>query len=314
MEAIDMLADNELGSMGAVSITSDQRLDVVRAIGSRFPHTGYPIGVWCGNRHSWEAADFVSKQILQLAADTSLSAGDYLRSLEDDPKLISYRDLVRHQRAQQEKQQRELGFIFAPPDRIARVLKNEAPATPNDLLAFVVDHCTALSQELARTQRERYRAYWNEHGRCLQEPKHEETCSGLFANDLQDRLRPHNLIATVERHMVADKECDIVILQGTDRLLPIEAKHHYHDELWTAWRTQLDYLYTREAGAGGLGIYLVFWSGEAKGRKMPKLPDNLDGIRPTNAAELRTALMKLIPEKDRYRLRAVVVDISQPRG
>ena len=66
--------------------------------------------------------------------------------------------------------------------------------------------------------------------------------------------------------MVANKECDLVVLQGPDRLLPMEAKHHYNAEIWTAWRTQLDRLYSKDAKAGGLGIYLVFWSGIANGR------------------------------------------------
>ena len=110
--------------------------------------------------------------------------------------------------------------------------------------------------------------------------------------------------------MIADKECDLVVLQGTERLLPIEVKHHYHAELWTAWRTQLDRLYTRDAKAGGLGIYLVLWSGEAKGRMMPKLPNGLK--RPASAGELRSVLESLIPEGDRHRLRVVVVDISGP--
>jgi hypothetical protein len=109
--------------------------------------------------------------------------------------------------------------------------------------------------------------------------------------------------------MIADKECDLVVLQGTQRLLPIEVKHHYNSELWTAWETQLDRLYTRDAKAGGLGIYLVLWSGEAKGRMMPKLPNGLK--RPRNGDELRRALESLIPEKDRHRLLVVVVDISE---
>ena len=110
--------------------------------------------------------------------------------------------------------------------------------------------------------------------------------------------------------MTADKECDLVVLQGTERLLPIEVKHHYNPELWTAWRTQLDRLYTRDAKAGGLGIYLVLWSGEAKGRRMPKPPNGLK--RPANAAELGSALESLIPEGARHRLRVIVVDISGP--
>jgi hypothetical protein len=91
--------------------------------------------------------------------------------------------------------------------------------------------------------------------------------------------------------------------------LPIEVKHHYNAELWTAWRTQLDRLYTWDAKAGGLGIYLVLWSGEANGRMMPKLPNGLE--RPGNAAELKNALESLIPEPDRHRLHVVVVDIAQ---
>jgi hypothetical protein len=180
-------------------------------------------------------------------------------------------------------------------------------------LAFVVDHCNVLSRELARTQREKYRAYWNESGRELTKPKREEVCSGFLADDLQGRIRPHDLIVGVEHHMIADKECDLVVQQGTERLLPIEVKHHFNDELWTAWRTQLDRLYTHDAKAGGLGIYLVLWSGEAVGRKMPKLPDSLKRSRPRNAADLRVSLESLIPETDRHRLRVVIVDISSPR-
>ncbi len=57
-------------------------------------------------------------------------------------------------------------------------------------------------------------------------------------------------------------------------------------------------------------IYLVLWTGEANGRMMPKLPDGIK--RPTSAAELQSVLESLIPEVDRHRLKAIVVDISGP--
>ena len=60
---------------------------------------------------------------------------------------------------------------------------NLAPATPSDLLAYIENHLTELSFELTRTQRERYRAYWNERGRDVLEPKREVVCSGLLAED-----------------------------------------------------------------------------------------------------------------------------------
>jgi hypothetical protein len=165
-------------------------------------------------------------------------------------------------------------------------------------------------QDLSLRGLERYRAYWNESGRDLIEPKYEEVCSGFLAEDLQNRVHAQGLIVTVEYHMFAGKECNVMVLQGSERLLPIEVKHHYNAELWTAWRTQLDRLYTRDAKAGGLGIYLVLWSGKVKGRTMPKLPEGVE--RTTSAAELRSGLESLIPAVNRHRLRVVVVDISGP--
>lgn len=305
---------------GAVSLTSAQRTEVVTLMGQRFANVGHSSSGRRGSRNpwdAWEASEFVANQIKLLAADGSPDAGTQLERLEHDGSLASYRDLIRHHRVQHEKQQRESSFTFASPEQIAEALQNRAPATPSDLLAFVVDHLGTLARELTRTQRERYRAYWNESGRNLIKPKREEVCSGLLADDLQHRVQAHSLIVAVEHHMVADKECDLVVLQGTERLLPMEVKHHYHAELWTAWRTQLDRLYTRDAKAGGLGIYLVLWSGEVKGRSgevkgrmMPKLPYGIK--RPTNAAELRSMIQSLIPEGDQHRLHVVVVDISAP--
>jgi hypothetical protein len=173
-----------------------------------------------------------------------------------------------------------------------------------------VDHLTIIAREIRKTQKETYRAYWNENGRNLTRPKREKTCSGLLASDLQNRVRAHDLIVTVEHHMVEEKKCDLVVLQGIERLLPIEAKHHHNRDLWTAWRKQLDRLYASDAKASGLGIYLVFWSAEAKGRRMPKLPVGIE--RPQNASELKRALESLIPAKDKLRLQVVVIDISRP--
>ena len=176
-------------------------------------------------------------------------------------------------------------------------------------MAFVVDHFNALSQELARTQRERYRAYWNESGRSLVEPKREEICSGLLADDLQNRIKAQGLIVSVEHHMIEDKECDLVVLQGTDRLLlPIEVKHHYNAEHRRRGKPS-SIAYTHETQRPADSASISFSGlGEAKNRKMLKLPHGLK--RPTSAAKLKSAIESLVPEADRHRLKVVVVDIS----
>lgn len=293
---------------GGCHLTTAQRAEVIASIGHRFANTEHPSHGWCGSHNPWDATDFVVNQVKLLAADGSADAGALLERLENDRLLLSYHDLIRHHGAQHTKQQRECSFTFGSPEQVAEAILNLAPATPNDLLAFIVDHLSVLTRELGQTQRERFRAYWNEKGKQLLKPKWEEVCSGLLAEDLQNRIKTQKLIVTVEHHMVADKECDLMVLQGTERLLPIEVKHQYHAELWTAWRTQLDRLYSRDAKAGGLGIYVILWSGESAGRMMPKLPDGI--MRPGSAAELCSALESLIPVVDQGRIRVVVVDIS----
>ena len=309
-EAIKVIRNGPHEKRRTVNLTSAQRTEVVIAVGQRFANSEHPATGWSGSQNSWDASEFIADQIRLLASDQANDVDAQLERLENEEGLSSYRDLIRHQRAQHEKQKRESSFTFAPPEQVAEAIRNRSPATPNDLLAFIVDHLGALGHELARTQRERYRAYWNENGRDLKKPKHEEVCSGFLAEDLQNRVQAQNLIVTVEHHMIADKECDLMVLQGTERLLPIEVKHHDNPDLWTAWRTQLDRLYTRDAKAGGLGIYLVLWSGEAKDRRLPKLPNGLK--RPASAAELKIVLESLIPARDQKRLHVVVVDISEP--
>jgi hypothetical protein len=309
-EAIEIIKGDRSAHRRGAQLTTTQRSEVITALGMRFPKVGFPSSGWSGSRNPWDAAEFIGHQIRLLATDGSAEAGIQLERLENDDGLADYHKLIRHHRSQHEKQQRESQFSFGTPEQVAEAIRNRAPATPNDLLAFIVDHLGVLASEIARTQRERYRAYWNESGRNLIKPKHEEACSGFLAEDLQNRIKAHGLIVTTEHHMIADKECDLVVLQGSERLLPIEVKHHYHAELWTAWCTQLDRLYTRDAKAGGLGIYLILWSGEARERMMPKLPNGL--VRPTSAAELKIAVESLIPEADRHRLRVIVVDISRP--
>ncbi len=309
-EVIEFLRGDRYEERRTVSLTPVQRLEVITLVGQRFSNIGHPTSSWSGSRNVWDASEFVANQVKLLSDDSSPNTDAYLYQLENDKGLESYRDFIRHHRALHQKQQRESSFIFASPEQVAESISNCAPATLNDLLSYIMDHLHSLSRGLRLTQRERYRAYWNENGLKIIKPKHEKVCSGLLAEDLQNKVQAHGLIVTVEHHMIDEKICDLVVLQGSERLLPIEVKHHYNDELWNAWSSQLDSLYTRDTNAGGLGIYLVFWSGEAKDRMMPKLPGGIK--RPSNASELDEAIESLIPEKDKHRLRIVVFDISGP--
>lgn len=91
--------------------------------------------------------------------------------------------------------------------------------------------------------------------------------------------------------------------------MPVEIKRHYHDELWSALKEQLIEQYTRDPGAQGWGIYLVFWYG-SEYRKVPKPPQGL--ALPTSAEELRQALLSLVPVEARHQIEVICVDCSRP--
>lgn len=306
---IEVLNSGRLNHSDAPTLSTAKRAEVVALFGARFPNAGHPLGeTTYGHQNPWDAAEFIGSQIKAIAGDNSAEADARLATLEANPALASYHDAIRHHRAQREKQVRENTFEPADAAAVALALKNAAPANSADLLAYVEEHLRLLDAEMRTTSYERHQAYWNKKDRLFVSVKREEDCSGLLAHDLQARIAPHGLVATVEHHMVNDKECDVAVLQGTSHLLPIEVKHHYHADLWTAWRTQLDRLYTRDPKAGGFGVYCVLWSGKAQGRDTPKPPDSV--ARPASAVELYDALLALIPPSDQGRLRVIVIDIS----
>ena len=289
-------------------LTADKTAEMIAAVGARFPNAGHPLGSSCGRHNDHDAATFVAGHIKALAAHEAAEAGRRLALLAQDPKLSSYRDLIRHYLAQRQRHRREVEFEAPDRDRIAASLTNAAPSNTADLWAFVADHLNAVSAEVRGTSYARLDAYWSGKNREYDQPKDEPVCSRLLAADLQARLATANLIVNVEHFMVAEKRCDIVVLQVPTRLLPIEVKHHYHPDLWTAWRTQLDAMYASDVRAGGYGISCVLWSGVVGNRRTPSHPDGK--TQPSSASELQAALTSLIPTVDRERLCVAVVDIS----
>lgn len=308
---IEVLKSARLNHGDAPKLSTVKRAKLVATLGARFPNVRHPLGeITYGHQNHWDAAEFVGHQIKAIAGENSLEADAHLATLENSPDLVSYRDSIQHHRAQRERQDREDTFEPADPAAVATTLKNAAPANSADLIAYIEEHLRLVNLELKTTSYERYQAYWNKNDRKFVSMKREEDCSALLAHDLQVRIAPHGLIATVEHHMVADKECDLAILMGTSHLLPIEVKHHYHSDIWTAWRTQLDKLYTRDPKTGGYGLYCVLWSGTDHGRNVPKPPNDLD--RPNSAIELQDAIASLLPTPEQTRLKVVVLDVCPP--
>jgi hypothetical protein len=64
----------------------------------------------------------------------------------------------------------------------------------------------------------------------------------------------------------------------------------------------------RDPSTGNRGVYLVFWFGINKDRKLPRPPTGI--AQPATSEQLVEALRQVIPDNDRAMIEIVVIDCS----
>src|SRR5205807_5644887 len=111
--------------------------------------------------------------------------------------------------------------------------------------------------------------------------------------------------AVPEARRGEETRADMLMMTGAGRDLPVEAKRHYHPDIWAAASTQLQG-YAAADGADGLGIYLVFWFGN-ESSPTPARPDGGDG--PKSARELEAMLGSDLGPDLGLRTDVIVLDI-----
>ena len=197
-------------------------------------------------------------------------------------------------------------FTHASPQAVALMLANRAPANPSDLQALLVDHFRELEKEIRGSDANILDQFWTD-GRTggHRNPQIENVCRDRLKPLLHNRLRPLNVQLDKEGYAAGDKRMDLRVSLSTNgrrRTVPIEIKKDSHENVWTAWRDQLDLKYLNDPNSGGYGIYLVLWFGQ----KATKL----DSVRPTSADQMKSLLLEKIPAADRTRIAVVVMDLS----
>ena len=123
---------------------------------------------------------------------------------------------------------------------------------------------------------------------------------------LRDRLINMSVQLEKEASAQQDTRADLrvsAVINHRRVVVPIEIKKENHDQIWLAWRDQLEGRYVTDPAAQGHGIYLVLWFGHSP-EKSP------EGIKPKSAEDLERLLRERIPEADRHRLKVVALDLS----
>jgi len=243
--------------------------------------------------------------LANLGSNPTPDAAATLTDLLSGNSLGNWRTEAEYQQQAQRRLLREASFTAARPVEVARVLCQGRPAHIADLQALVVDHLRCIESELRGDPAFQLRRFWQDDGR----PRDEEDCRDILLALLRPRLERQQVDLQAESRAAAAKRMDLrasaISPAGRRFSLPIEAKKDNHREVWTAWRTQLQALYTIDPSAAGRGLYLVFWFG-VDSRPSP------EGRRPHSAADLETLINARLRESDRPQLAVTVMDLSWP--
>ena len=252
------------------------------------------------------ASTYVQSCIYQLASLPSNDALEAFDALLADDSLSHWRIYLKNAADKQRRIRRESMFHHPPIDQVLQTLVNWKPANAADLAALTFDYLSEISGIIRNGNASDWRQYWNvDSYNRPQKPKPEDACRDALLSDLRLKLGKLDIDVQPEGHYADDKQSDIRVYYGGFNA-PVEIKRNCHQELWSAIRSQLIAKYTRDPGADGYGIYLVFWFGKEFTKKLG--PSG----RPSDAGELENQLSNSLTEIEARKISICVIDVSKP--
>lgn len=250
--------------------------------------------------------------INRLSSHPESEAATALKTFIENPKLHAWEASLRHALSQQTRLRCDQAFIHPSIQSIQEALTGGPPINATDLFAIATEELRRLQTELHSTNTMPWKEYWNrdQYGKAT-EALIENECRNHLLERLKDRLIHYQISAAIPEAQSAEgTRVDILLLSGAGSNIPIEAKRHFHEAVWSAPSSQLQG-YATAAGADNYGIYLVFWFGSDY-RQTPKVPD--DSAKPNSAKEMEKMLYERLPEALRAFTEVIVFDVSRPAG
>ncbi|MEK8086472.1 hypothetical protein WNB94_08650 [Aquabacterium sp. A3] len=265
---------------------------------------------WVGESN--RRRELVHSMIARLAESTETAAGEALRRLRVNSHTMRWRHVLDGALAAHTRAAREAGFRHASAASVVQTLYSREPANVADLAALTVDHLRQLGKELRGAEWNGVASFWRylatNKAKSLEQrvPEIENTCRDRLMPLLRARLINMSVQLEKEASAQQDTRADLrvsAVINHRRVVVPIEIKKENHEQIWLAWRDQLEGRYATDPAAQGHGVYLVLWFGHSP-EKSP------EGVRPRNAEDLERLLSERIPEADRHRLKVVALDLS----
>ena len=246
--------------------------------------------------------------INQLASVPSPDAMEAFETLLTDTGLRPWRSYLIDAAYRQNSLRREAGFHHCGIGQVLETLDKRKPANAADLAALTFEYLREFAQTIRHGNTSDWRQYWNvdSHNRPV-DPKPENACRDTLLSDLKLKMDPLGIDVQAEGHYADDKRSDIRVFFGGFNV-PVEIKKSCHRDLWSAIKTQLIAKYTRDPGADGNGIYLVFWFGDTEYCR----PTPGEGVPPKSSAEIEKRLRSTLSADEKLNISICVIDVSEP--
>ena len=278
----------------------DHIVALVAALGAALRRDGLP------ERAYWSMTDLIGT----LGDNPSAAATEAIEELSRESNAEPWEPAIADARERQARKRREHEYQHGDIGKVVHTLDGGAPANAGDLAALVFEELTALSLKIRDGSTSDWRQYWNvfAHSQPVV-PRPEDACRDTLLSDLQARVEQLGIDAQPEGRYADQKRSDIRAYFGGFNV-PVEIKRSCHRDLWTAIKTQLIPKYTRDPGAAGFGIYLVFWFGHAD----RCTPTGLDGWTPPDAAAVKAKLTELLSDQEKQMISVCVIDVARPNS
>ena len=271
---------------------------LVAAVGAAYRRVGVTKRVY------WSTTDLIAK----LGADPGAAATEALEALSNMTDAAFWAPAIADAKEHQAQIRREHEYRHSDIGKVVQTLDRGTPTNAGDLAALTFDELKDLASKIRDGSTSDWRQYWNRdrHSRPT-DPHPEDACRDTLLSNLLERLARLGIDAQPEGVYAEDKRSDIrVSFAGFN--VPVEIKRSCHPDLWTAVRSQLISKYTRDPGAAGYGIYLVFWFGGTE--QCP--PTKCGGWTPESAEDVRIGLQQSLDDRNGRLISVCVVDVSKP--
>ncbi len=259
-------------------------------------------------RHSGSASGIIRSAIRRLSASKNPDAGGILKSIAPDIHP-SWQPQLTHSAAEHARNLRDEHYVRPSVSQLNGALSGGPPASPQDLVAVILEEIERYQRTLRSGSEMPWKRFWNtDKNGAATTPQIENEDRDRLLELFRIRFEKYGVAASLpEARRGENTRADVLLLSHAGNNLPIEAKRHYNNELWTAPLDQLAG-YASDEGAFGFGVYLVFWFGTEF-----KVPTRKDGTNaPTSACELKKLLVNDLSPTMKSKLEVVVLDVSRP--